>query len=155
MKSISTIRFIGLFFLLTASYLQSASAQQVGQIEIKDAWARLPAAGSKTTMAYFEIINHGDKSDRFIGAASPWAERAIIAQYIHEGYNMKLRTVPSISLKAGGRARLSPSGYFVQLENLTQAVRPGVTIPLTLRFQSVGQIEIQAKVANQLLGNMD
>ncbi|MBL8643073.1 MAG: copper chaperone PCu(A)C [Rhodospirillaceae bacterium] len=134
-----------------AAFAQSS----VSKIEIVEAWARLVEEGAGFTNAYVELINTGDVSDTLLGVTSPWAERSQIVHYVHDGYDMKLTPVTSLKVRAKNRLKLSPSGYFIRLETLTKAMRPGVDIPITLRFEKAGIVEVQAKVGNQKLGNLD
>jgi copper(I)-binding protein len=132
----------------------AAQNSSASKIELVDAWAR----GSETkeyTTAYVEVINNANTNDSLIGVSSPWAERAYFAHLVHDGYDMKVKQVTSLKIKAKKRLKLSPSDYFIRLEKLTQDVRPGMAIPITLRFAQGGVVEAEAKVGNQLLGNID
>lgn len=140
------------FALAVPHSVQAQSS--AGQIQVENAWARLPAAGTDATTAYFEILNLGDADDRLLGATSPWAERAVITRYTLDGYKMKLSNRDSVRIKAKGRVKFSPSKSFIRLEKLTQSINHSMSIPITLRFEKAGQVEVQAKVSNQMLGNM-
>ena len=48
---------------------------------------------------------------------------------------MRMRQVPSVALPAGQTVELKSGGYHVMLMNLTQQVKAGDTIPLTLIFE--------------------
>ncbi len=147
-------------FVLTALFgLMStgpvaAQNSSVSKIELVEAWAR-GSEGKDFTTAYVEVINKANTTDSLIGVSSPWAERTFLAHLKHDGYDMKLTPVPSVKIKAKKRLKLSPSDYFIRLEKLTQEVRPGMSIPITLRFAQGGVVEAEAKVGNQLLGNMN
>lgn len=141
--------------LLVATRAPDVAAQAAPpQVEVEDAWARVPAEGANTTTVYLDIINRGESGDRLVGASSSYAEKATIATYEHAGYNMKLKTLQGVKVKPMGRVRMRPNANFIQLENLTQPIRPGMSVPVTLRFETAGTVEVQARVSNQLLGNL-
>jgi copper(I)-binding protein len=79
----------------------------------------------------------------------------IIQRYVMDGYNMKAVTAPSLRVRARGVLRLGPSDHHFKLEGLTQPLRPDMKIPLELRFEKAGRVEMEASVSNQKLGNLD
>ncbi|MDX2143439.1 MAG: copper chaperone PCu(A)C [Rhodospirillaceae bacterium] len=142
--------------VVPAGFAAEAWAQNPAvRIEVEDAWARLPGSGVTRTTAYAKVRNAAESQDRLLGASSPWAESARLMKYVMDGYYMKLSTVPSIPVRAGGSIKLSPSNEFIVLDNLTVDLKPGMKIPIALRFEKAGRVEIEAEVTNQLLGNMD
>lgn len=145
--------FAAMFGLLggVSAQAQNSSASK---IEVVEAWAR-GSEGKAFTHAYVEVINNADVKDTLLGVSSPWAQRVYIAHYVHNGYDMKLTPVSTLQLRAKRRLKLDPAGHFIRLEDLTQEIRPGMSIPITLRFANGGVVEIEAKVGNQKLGNMD
>ncbi|MBL8629563.1 MAG: copper chaperone PCu(A)C [Rhodospirillaceae bacterium] len=133
------------------AHAQNSSASK---IEVVEAWSR-SSEGKAFTNAYVEVINTANVKDTLLSVSSPWAQRAYFAHYVHNGYDMKLTPVSTLQLRAKRRLKLDPSGHFIRLEDLTQEIRPGMSIPITLRFANGGVVEIEAKVGNQKLGNMD
>jgi copper(I)-binding protein len=143
---------VAITLLATSAAVAQSSASK---LEIVDPWGRAQKDGESFTAAYLEVINTGDETDTLLSATSPWAERTLLARYVHDGYNMKLSPVASVKIRAKSRVKLTASDTFIRLEKLTQEVRPGDDIPITLRFEKGGLVEVKAKVGNQLLGNMD
>jgi copper(I)-binding protein len=137
--------------LLTAPAL----AQSTSKIQIRDAWARLPESGVQTTTAYGEIVNLSADPDVLLGASSPWAGKIVIQHYVMEGYNMAAKIVPSVKIGARDKVTLGPGDYHLKLEGLTQVLKPDMLIPIDLRFEKAGRVEMQASVSNQKLGNLD
>lgn len=135
--------------------LVSGSAFAQSKIIIRDAWARLPEAGVETTTAYGEIVNTGADPDVLLGVSSPWAAKVVIQHYVMDGYNMKAKVVPSLRIRARDKLVLGPGDYHFRLEGLTQVLRPDMMVPLELRFERAGRVEMEASVSNQKLGNMD
>lgn len=125
------------------------------KIEIRDAWARLPADGGKSTTVYAYIVNLTSETDRLLGASSPWADRIVFQHNKMKGYDMIAKVVPSIKIGARQLVKLDPGEYYLRLEALTQQLVPDQKIPVTLRFQDVGRVVMEASISNQKIGNMD
>lgn len=108
---------------------------------------------------YFEAVNLTDTDDRLLGASSAWAERIVIEHFVPKGYNMVAQVVPSMNVKAHRAVKLTASEYHLKLMGLTQPLKPGIKIPIDLRFEKAGKVEAEAEaeaeVTNQILGNMD
>lgn len=146
-----------LAIVILCGFAQSSQAWAQAQrttIEVEDAWARSPGEGGKRTMAFATIINTADKPDVLVSVSSPWADRVTIEHLVPEGYDMKTRTVPTLTIRGGRKLELSASEYYFRLDGLNRDVRPGFEIPISLRFQNAGRVEIKAEVKNQKLGNM-
>jgi periplasmic copper chaperone A len=140
---------------LALGFTAQAFAQaQKTTIEVEDAWARFAGEGGKRTMAFAEITNTADKTDTLIGVSSPWVDRVTIEHLVPEGYEMKPRTVPVLTIGPGKKLRLNASEYYFRLDGLNRDIRPDYEIPISLRFQNAGRVEIKAVVRNQKLGNM-
>ena len=69
-----------------------------------------------------------------VGVASPAAKVAEIHEMAQDGNMMRMRAVDRIVLPAGKAIDLKPGGYHVMLMDLTQPLREGDTIPVTLTF---------------------
>lgn len=139
--------------VFTAGAIAAEPKSGSGKIEVVDAWARMPTEGARTTTAYVEIANRADAPDRLISVSSPLAERASLATYVHEGYDMKMKTVYGLNIKARGRLTMRANETFIYLESLAPAIRGASVLPLTLRFEKGGTVEVQAQISNQLLRN--
>lgn len=148
-------RVAALIALFCVGFAMAPGQAQTVKIEIRDAWARLPSEGGKTTTVYFEAVNLTDADDRLLGASSAWAERIVIQHFVPKGYNMVAQVVPSVRVKARRAVKLTASEYHLKLTGLTQPLKPGIKIPIDLRFEKAGKVEVEAEVTNQVLGNMD
>jgi copper(I)-binding protein len=59
---------------------------------------------------------------------------------------MKMRPVKSIPVPAGGTVELKPGGYHIMLPDLERDLKPGDTVPVTLRLERGGELRIEAAV---------
>lgn len=131
--------------------LASAGAfAQSKAVTVDDAWVRV-YEGAVT--AYFHIVNNAKEPERLISVSTPVAGRAqLTSTRVLSG---KFSFLPLAALEIDGfeEARLRPGATHVRLTDLTRELRVGDVVPLTLRFERSGNIEVTARVSNQLLGN--
>ncbi len=126
-----------------------AFAQSKG-IVIEDAWVRNYLG---VVTVYFHILNNGEQLDRLLEVSTPVADKATLTRTrIRSG---KYTYQPIDSLEVGGfdDPRLRPGGIHVRLTGVKRDLAVGEAVPLTLRFERSGTIEVTARVSNQLLGN--
>ena len=133
-----------------ALLLSSLAFAQSKAVAVDDAWVRV-YEGAVT--AYFHIINNAEEPARLIFVSTPVAGKAqLIRTRIRNG---TFSFLPLAVLEIGGfeDARLRPGGTHVRLTDLKRDLSVGDLVPLTLRFERSGTIEVTARVTNQLLGS--
>ena len=104
-------------------------------------------SGSGTTSAaYFVIVNQGSEADTLIGATSGVASKI----EMHETHIIndvaEMLPVPRLEVPAGERIEFKPGGYHLMLEGLTQDLKVGETIKLTLQFEKSSAIMIDVPI---------
>jgi hypothetical protein len=105
----------------------------VAPVELRDAWARPTVPGQRSTGVYGRFTT--GVGLRLVGGSSPLAERVEVHQMAMEGDVMRMRALEQgLELPPGQSVELAPGGYHLMLTGLRQAVAPGTTLPLTLRF---------------------
>ena len=133
-------------FTALAALTFSAAAMAQG-IEVHDPYARSASPMAKTGAAFMVIHNHGDASDRLIGASSPAAKMVQLHTHREEDGVMKMIHVDDgFALPADGEIVMERGGKHVMLMGLTEPLDQGKTIPVTLTFETSGEIEIEVPV---------
>ena len=134
--------------LLTAVMAQAAAAHdyEVSGLGISHPWSRATAPSQPAGGVFMTIENIGDRADRLVGASSPIAERADIHNTINDNGVMRMRPVETIDLPVSGGAELAPGGYHIMLIGLTEPLKQGTRIPVTLQFEHAGSIDIEVTV---------
>lgn len=130
----------GLLFAVSANL----AAAQSGNVEVKDVWARATPGGAQTGAVYATIVSPA--GDKLTAASTPAAQNAELHSMTMDNGVMKMRQVGDIDLPAGKPVSLKPGGYHVMLTGLTQPLKEGQTIPLTLTFQKAGARQVTATV---------
>jgi len=132
--------------------LAFAASPALAQVSIDQPWMRATAPGAQVAGGFMTIQNKGAAPDRLVGAASPVAERVELHVHVHEGGMMKMRQVPGFDVPANGQFVLKPGGGHLMFINIKRQIKPGETIPVTLRFEKAG--EVKAEYAVGALGAM-
>jgi hypothetical protein len=130
----------GLLFAVSANL----AAAQSGDVEIKSAWARATPGGAQTAAVYATVVSPA--GDKLTAVSTPAAQKAELHTMTMDNGVMKMRQVDGIDLPAGKPVSLKPGGYHIMLMGLTQPLKEGQTIPLTLTFQKAGARQVTATV---------
>lgn len=107
------------------------------------------AMGDTNGAVYLTIRNTGSAPDRLVKASSAVARAVELHTVIKEGDVMQMRPVEAIEIPAGGGVELKPGGFHIMLIGVTQALKPGDQIDLTLQFEHGGTQSVQAEVRVQ------
>jgi copper(I)-binding protein len=135
---------------LAATLALTAHAGEItraGTLEIDTPWARASAGTSRPTAAYLTIRNSGDRPERLIGVAAPAAGHTEVHGMAHEDGVMKMRPAGPLEIPAGGEVELAPGGLHIMLMHLNAPLEEGGTLPLTLIFESAGEVTVEAPIA--------
>jgi len=135
--------------VLAAVVAPAVAAQdyRVGSLSIAHPWTRQTAPGQSVGGGFMTITNNGSRADRLISATSPSSDRVEIHTMLMDGGVMRMRPVSDgLAVPANGRLELKPGGYHIMLIGLKAPLELGKTIPLTLRFERAGAVQVQVKV---------
>ena len=116
-----------------------------GDISIGHPWTR--AAGANGNGAGFlQLRNNGGQADRLISATSPIARVVELHTMMRDGDVMRMRPVQDIPVPAGQTVTLQPGGFHIMLIGLTGPMSQGGRVPLTLRFERAGEVQVELAV---------
>lgn len=136
---------LALALLLTGA--SHAHEYTLKELQIGHPYARPTVAHQPGGAAYLSIENKGSQGDRLVGVASAVAKSAQIHTMSMEGNVMKMREVGEIGLPPGAKVEMKPgSGYHIMLMGLSQPLKAGEKIPLTLSFEKAGKTEVSVVV---------
>ena len=134
-----------LAFALSAGFVQAEPVRQ-GDLEVDAAWARASIGTSRPGAAYFTVRNLGDEADRLTGLSSPVSAMPMLHETtLSEGVS-RMAHVEAAEIPAGGELTLESGGMHVMLMELTTPLKEGATFPLTLTFESGGEITVEVPV---------
>jgi copper(I)-binding protein len=132
--------------LLLLAALPCASFSADAELMIDEPYVRLAPPNAPATGAFMVIRNSGKTDRKLVKAESPVAKAVELHNHINENGVMKMRQVQSIDIKASAQAELKPGSYHVMLIGMTQALKEGDTVPITLSFDDGSKKQINAPV---------
>ncbi|MBP6513721.1 MAG: copper chaperone PCu(A)C, partial [Steroidobacteraceae bacterium] len=90
--------------------------------------------------------NRGRRADRLLSISTPRAESAQVHVTIRELDQVRMRRVDPLHVAAGERLVLEPGGTHVMLMGLRSPLLAGEKLPLTLLFETGGEVKVDANV---------
>jgi copper(I)-binding protein len=127
--------------------LTLAAPAMAQEIHVLDTYARSASPMAKTGAAFMLIENIGDAPDRLIAVKSTAAKKVELHTHREEGGVMKMVHVEEgFELGAGETLFLQRGGHHVMFMGLTEPFEQGKTIPLTLVFETSGEITLDIPV---------
>jgi copper(I)-binding protein len=131
--------------LALAAMPASAHDYTAGDIAILHPWTR--AAGANGNGAgYLRLRNGGGQPDRLLSAATPAARVAELHTMERDGDVMRMRPVRDIPIAPGTTVELRPGGFHIMMIGLTAPMQQGGRVPLTLRFERAGEVQVELAV---------
>jgi periplasmic copper chaperone A len=88
----------------------------------------IPAAG------YFTLSNTTAAPRRLVGAASPACGMLMLHRSVDQNGEEQMMAVSSVLVPGHGMVRFAPGGYHLMCMLPGPAMRPGKSVPVTLRF---------------------
>ena len=92
------------------------------------------------------IENHGDQMQRLIGVSTPMADRGDIHNTTNDNGVIRMRPVDTIEVPVADQVELAPGGFHIMLIGLEEKLTEGTRFPLTLHFETAGDVEIEVAV---------
>ena len=123
----------------------AAAADTVGDITIKEPWARA-TVGAGAGAAFLAIDNAGATPDRLVGASSPVSKTTELHTHIRDGEVMRMRQIDAIDVPAKATTTLQPGGLHIMFMQLAEPLAAGGSFPLTLRFAEAGEVTVTVQV---------
>jgi copper(I)-binding protein len=141
------LRSLTLTLLIAAISLTACGAgTSQAQIKVEDARARpVPLTGGNGAV-YLRLVNTGGEADQLLGGSSPLAQAVEVHKTTTSQDVMKMKPIPSLAVPSGGQVELEPGGLHIMLVELKQPLAAGDRLPLTLRFEKSGELQLDIQV---------
>lgn len=131
---------------LTAPAALACETFTVGNLTIEHAWSRATIGADRPGVFYVEITNTGSTDDALVGIATPAAGMPMLHETVVVDGVASMPHAMSIPVPAGQTVALSPGGYHGMLMGLATALKEGDTFPVTLSFQTAGEVTVNVEV---------
>jgi copper(I)-binding protein len=142
----SALRHAAMLTTLLAASLPLSLMAATPDLEVVDPYVRLAPPNAPASGAFMLIRNTANADRKLLRAESPAAKTVELHTHINDNGVMKMREVPQIEIKAHGQTELKPGSYHVMLINLTQPLKEGDTVPISLKFDDGSVQQISAPV---------
>lgn len=140
--------------LLMGSALPALShGYEIGDIAIGHPWSRATPATANVAAGYLTLDNKGAGADRLLGGSSPLAERVEVhsMDVIDDVMTMR-HLADGLDVPAGETTRLEPGGYHLMLFGIERPFAQGDMVPVTLRFEHAGSVDVELAVEAMAAG---
>lgn len=133
--------------LITVGAVAALARAAEPEIGLSDAWARPTLGAGRTTAAYVTITNSGSNADRLTAVDAPGAGSVEIHTAGMENGVMRMRRLEGLDISASETVAMAPGGYHIMIIDVEEPVQVGSTVPLTLTFETSGNVTIDATVS--------
>jgi copper(I)-binding protein len=130
---------------ITAARPAAAHDYTAGDLAIAHPWTRAAGANGNGA-AFMQLRNTGAQADRLVSASTPMARVVELHTMLRDGDVMRMRPVQEIPVPAGGTVALAPGGFHIMMIGLTGPMAQGSRVPLTLRFERAGEVQVELAV---------
>lgn len=113
-------------------------------VDVRNAWVRSTVHGQKGTGAFMSLTAR--ESTQLVGVSSPVAGVAEVHEMKMDGDVMRMRPLAALELPAGKTVELKPGSYHLMLMDLKQPLPKDTSVPLVLRFRTVGGAQSQLEL---------
>lgn len=142
MQRILVLLLVGMLFAGCAP----AAGSTEDSIAVQEAWAR-PAQSGGNSAIYFTIDNTAGQEDRLVEARCSAAHMVEMHMTTTDADgNSKMAKQNAVAVPAGEVIHFEPGGLHVMLMNLSEDLEPGQSLPFTLVFEKMGEVQIEAEV---------
>jgi hypothetical protein len=138
----------GALGLLLAACEAAAGAPAIA---VNDAWIPQPAGPNGA--AYLTLANTGDIDDRLLTVETDAAGDVQIHESTLDGGVMSMQEVNGVAVPAGETVLFEPGGLHVMLLDVRTDLEVGDTVPLTLTFESSGELTVEGDVVPLIGGD--
>lgn len=122
-------------------------AARASDLEVRDAWVRLPPPGANTA-GYMELHNTGEGALRVVAVRTAAALRVEMHRTVVEDGVARMRPVEAIEVPAGETVRLAPGGLHLMLIG-PKGLREGAELELLLALENGDTLAATAVVRRE------
>lgn len=135
-----------LYIMLTN--VSHAHEYTTDSLRIEAPWSRESPPGTSVGVGYMRITNTGDAPDRLFAGRSPVAEDVQFHRSVRQdnGTTKMVRQQDGVAVPAGATVDFAPGGYHVMLMGLKRPLDPDKPLPITLRFERAGRVQMNFAV---------
>ena len=148
MKQLIPLLFVSSALIASVfSTVVTANEHAHSNIYIEHPWSRPTPPGTPMGVGYLVIRNHSERDITLVSASTPRAGHVSMHETLMKDGVMRMRQIDNgLTISAGEAVELKPNSYHLMLEKLTEPLKEGESIPLTLEFEDAGAIDVELSV---------
>jgi len=148
MKQLIPLLFVSSALIASVfSTVVTANEHAHSNIYIEHSWSRPTPPGTPMGVGYLVIRNHSERDITLVSASTPRAGHVSMHETLMKDGVMRMRQIDNgLTISAGEAVELKPNSYHLMLEKLTEPLKEGESIPLTLEFEDAGAIDVELSV---------
>jgi copper(I)-binding protein len=108
-------------------------------VTVQDAWMRM-IVPSRPAAGYFMLHNNSNVPKSLTAAGSPACKELMLHESVHKGGQDRMTMLSEVTVPPHGSISFSPGGYHLMCMQPAASMRPGTTVPVTLRFRDGGTL---------------
>lgn len=134
-----------LFKTLMATLVATA-ALYAQSVDVTGIYVREVPPNMPNSAAFMQLKNLTDKPVALVSADSKAAKTVELHEHALVDGMMQMRQIPKIDIPANGTTALKPGGLHVMLIGLTQKLKEGESVTITLNFSDGESVTLDAPV---------
>lgn len=120
-------------------------AAKVEDIRVGGVWTRAARKGEKTHV-FLTIENKGDVPVRLRGGAAEVATFSQLVKFSMLGAYLRTEMVGPVAVEPHEKYTFEPGVVGIELRELTEDLKPGDVLPVTLEFAGDVEIDVEAEI---------
>jgi hypothetical protein len=108
-------------------------------VTVHDAWMRI-VVPSRPAAGYFTLRNNSDTAKSLAAASSPACKELMLHESLHKGGQEQMAMAAEVAVPPHGSVSFAPGDYHLMCMQPASSMRPGTTVPVTLRFHDGGTL---------------
>jgi copper(I)-binding protein len=139
---------------ITTASMVMAAPVVAGDLTIEGYWVKAMLPGQPVAGGFLKLINKGTTDDKLISATSPKSGRMELHEMAMKGDVMEMREIEGgIAIAAGATVELAPGGLHVMFFDVTETLKDGDMVPVTLTFEKAGSVELMVPVMGKAMSH--
>ncbi len=136
--------------LLGTSLVSAQSETSCKVVTLFNSWAAATPAGAPNGAVYGFLANLGDEPDTLMSATTDAAEAVELHQTVIGAADvMQMQPIEGgITVAGHDFQELKSGGLYIMLINLKQALVAGESLPLTLKFEHMGEVQLSVPIVD-------
>mgnify|MGYP002713253762 CR=1 FL=1 len=140
-------KLVGLL-LLSIVMVACGNTTNTSEITVKNAWIRPGEIDGPPTVAYMEIQNTGDGTDRLLSISADFSNTLEVHEtQVTDGVARMVPQEDGIEIPINATVELKQGGLHVMIMALNEDLIEGQNVELTLKFENAGEIVTVANIS--------